>query len=961
MLITLSIGSFAQSFTVSGSVKDEAGAGMPGVNILEKGTSVGTTTDVDGNYRIQVSSGNAVLAFSFIGYRTSEISVADQSSVNLTMEPDVTSLGEVVVIGYGTTERKQITSSVATVDSRDFNKGSVTNPMQFLQGKVAGLSIVRPGADPNAPFDIRLRGLSTFGSNTAPLVIIDGVVGGSLQTLDPNDIESINVLKDGSAAAIYGTRGSSGVIIVTTKTGKNGLSSFDYDTFVAFESIAKSVEIASADRFIEEGGPDLGATTDWLDEVTRTAVTQSHNIGLTGGTATSNYRFSVNYRKVEGIARGNGLDQINSRLNMNHSVLDGRLTFATNLSMNLRRATFVPYEALRFALISNPTAPVYINNDPALGYLEPNTTEFHNPVAIMNETTDDGRYKTMLASTKADFEIIEGLRVSAFYSLQMESDMRSQYFSSRMRFLGSDGLDGRATKEAEDRETQLFEFTGSLNRKIGDVDLNVVGGYSYQKYVYDNFDVFNTGFITDELSYNNLGFGLGINSPNASLRGFASDKGEWLLASFFGRAMINIKDTYFVTAAYRKEGSSRFGVNNRWGDFYSISGGADLAKFFTSPFNVLKVRVGYGVTGNLPNEFYSFQSRLNTTGVTTFNDGTSERLIRLFNYVSNENPDLKWEQKAETNIGLDFGVMNNRLTGSLDVYSRTSTDILFNQPVSQPPNFYAFTLLNLGELKSQGIELVANYAVLNQGKTTFTTGVTMGRNKTEVVKLNNESLQLRGGNAGPPGLNGQTVVRAQVGQELGLLIAPRFLGLDEQGNRILEPLTDVDGDGAIETLDDYPVVGNALPDFELAWNNAFTFGNVDLSFTMRGAFGHSLANINRAYYEVPANRNNYNLIVSKYYLPNMTGNENWNSYYVERADYFKLDNMALGYSFNFTDSPFRKLRVYAAAQNLFVITDYEGVDPEVHYGGNTPLFPGVEDRNSYFRTRTFTVGLNVGF
>ena len=304
--------------------------------------------------------------------------------------------------------------------------------------------------------------------------------------------------------------------------------------------------------------------------------------------------------------------------------------------------------------------------------------------------------------------------------------------------------------------------------------MDIVGGYSYQELDVENFNAFNTGFITDDLLYNNLAFGLGINSDNASLRGFGSAKNESLLVSFFGRAMFNYNDTYFLTAAYRREGSSRFGNNERWGDFYSISGGVDLSRMFDGPFDLLKLRAGYGLTGNLPVPFYSYLSRLNATGVTTFDDGSSERLIRLFNYVSNENPDLKWEQKGELNLGLDFAIFNSRLSGSVDFYQRTSTDILFNQPVSQPPNFYGFTLLNLGELESKGVEVVLNYAVFNKSDLNYTTGITFSHNKTEIVELNGESQVFFGGNLGPPGLNGTLPIRAQVGKELGLIQAPIY-------------------------------------------------------------------------------------------------------------------------------------------------------------------------------------------
>ena len=870
-----------------------------------------------------------------------------------------TNLNEVVVIGYGTTERQQVTSSVASIDENQFNKGNVNNPLQFLQGKVAGLSIVRPGSDPNGGFAVRLRGLSTFGANASPLVIIDGVQGGNLELVDPNDIASIDVLKDGSAAAIYGSRGSSGVIIVTTKKGQVGTRGVTFDAYGTIDEIARSVPIASAERFVEEGGTDLGYNTDWLDLVTRTGVSQTYNLALNGSSGESTYRLSVNYRDQEGIAQNSGFNQFNTRLNLNHAVLDSRLTFTGNASVNIRNASFVPYEALGFALISNPTAPVYIDNDPELGYLEPNTTEFHNPVAILNENTREGKYKTMLGSIRADYEVTEGLTASAFYSLQYRSELYGAYATSAQRFGGFDGLQGRADRSSLDEQTSLFELTAAYKKRVGSIDLNLVGGYTYQQLITENFNVFNTGFITDELGYNNLDFGLGINSEDVTRRGFDSGKGESLLASFFGRALLSFKDTYSFSAAYRREGSSRFGANNRWGNFYSVSAGVDLAKALELPLDRLKIRAGYGVTGNLPGPFYAYRVLLSNAGTIPFNDGNSERNIRLFNYSSNPNPDLKWEQKAELNIGLDFALFDYRLTGSIDAYTRNSTDLLFNQPVSQPPNFFGSTLLNLGELESKGLELVMDYNLINQDALTYTTGITFSTNKTTIISLNEDSQIFFGGNPGPPGLNGTNVIRAAVGEELGQIHAPRFLGLDEAGNRQYEELTDLDGNGTIERFNDWPVVGNALPDFELAWNNSLTFGNFDFSATFRGAFGHSIANISRAYYEVPANINNYNLVITDYYLPEMVGNEEWSDYYVEKADYVKLDNAALGYNFDLGNSSFRQLRVYVATQNPIVISNYTGVDPEPRIAGNA-LYPGVEYRNNYFRSRSYTVGVKVG-
>jgi len=433
--------------------------------------------------------------------------------------------------------------------------------------------------------------------------------------------------------------------------------------------------------------------------------------------------------------------------------------------------------------------------------------------------------------------------------------------------------------------------------------------------------------------------------------------------------MFNYDDKFFISGAYRKEGSSRFGENNRWGDFYSISGGADIAHIVTLPLDILKVRVGYGLTGALPPGLYDYATLLQENGVTVFNDGTSDRNVRLFGYRTNANPDLRWEQKSEFNVGVDFGVLGNKLTGSLDFYTRSTKDVIFLQAVSMPPNLADRTWLNLGEMSSKGFEALVNYTAFTKADFSWTTGITYSMNRSKVVALNGSKVFL-GGGLGPPGLNGIAPIQAAVGEPLGLITAPIYQGLkgaeappDSVGKPRLKPLVDANGDGSINNLD-WPVVGSGVPDFELAWNNSLTYKHFDLSFTFRGAFGHSLINVNRAYYEVPENSSNYNLVVTKYYDPARTGNEAYNSYYVEKADFFKLDNISLGYNFKFTSSPFKLLRLYVTGQNLFVITDYTGVDPEVHYGasgGVEALFPGLEDRNSYFRSRTYTAGLNLTF
>jgi iron complex outermembrane receptor protein len=931
---------------------------IPGANIIIKGTSTGTVSDFDGNYSLNAAVGD-VLSFSYVGYKTQEIRVTESNEVSVALTEDFSTLDEVTVtgIGYGSVQRREITSSVASVDAKDFNTGNINDPAQLLQGKVAGLSIVKPGGDPNSGFNIRLRGLSTFGANSQPLIVIDGVLGGSLSSIDPNDIESIEVLKDASAAAIYGTRGASGVILVTTKRAYGvDASSIEYNTYVALEDVAKFVENSTPAQFVEAGGIDNGFETDWLDLVTRTGVTTVHNLALSDNTQNGNYRASINYRDVEGVASEDGFDQLNARFNLVQRALDNKLTLTFNGGITSRKARFMPYESLRFAIIADPTAPIYNGGNEANGYWEPNTPEYHNPVGIANEVTDEGHFKTLLGNIKANYKFTDNFDLSAFYSLQTESDLRSQYFSSKTRFASSAGLNGRATKFAEDRENELFELTANYQKYFGELKMTLLGGYSYQEFMFENFNAFNTNFITDDLLYNALELGLGTATGNDAFAGMGSQKEESKLISFFGRAMFNYKDQFFVSGTYRREGSSKFGPLNQWGNFYSVSGGADLAEIFELPsFSSLKFRAGYGITGNLPNQNYEYRSRLIRGSRIFFNES---RYLQGVNFASNPNPNLKWEEKAETNIGLDFGVLNSRLYGSIDWYSRNTTDVLQSVSVPVPPNFFPTTLLNIGELKSNGLEIALNGAIVQNENVNYNTGITFSTFNTELVRLDGEREQIFLGNLGPPGLNGVNVIRLAEGERIGDIVAPIFEGLAEDGTRII---TDQNGDGTISQQDDAVVVGNGLPDFELAWSNSFQYKNFDLNVTFRGAFGHSLVNINRAYYESPAAANNYNPVRTKYYLPELTQGENWNSYYVESADFVKLDNMTLGYNLDLGDSKVKSARIFASGQNLFVISGYSGVDPEVHYTyGNNPLAPGVDDRNSYFRTRTISLGLNIG-
>jgi TonB-dependent starch-binding outer membrane protein SusC len=977
LLVFVTTIAWSQSRTVTGKVTSaDDGSGLPGVNVIEKGTNNGTGTDADGNYTINVGS-NATLVFSFVGYQSQEVVVGNQTTINTNLASDVTSLSEVVVVGYGTQEKKEITSSVSSVKAEDFNRGTVNDPVQLLQGKVAGLNIVRPGGDPNGGFNIRLRGVSTFGANSEPLVVIDGVIGGSLSTVDPNDIASIDVLKDASAAAIYGSRGGSGVILVTTKSGKSGKVTVDYNGSYATESVARTIDVMSADEYRQvPGAIDLGSNTDWLDLVTQRGYAQVHNLSFSGGTASTTYRASINLRDTEGVGIGSGFTQLNARLNLSQKALKDRATFTLVLSTTSKYASYGSNAAFNYAIIANPTMPVYDNTTTSAtagarfgGYAERDIFDFFNPVSIAEQNTNDGTDTRLLMSLRAEYDfqdVISGLRSAVFYSQQREHDWRGGYRPKTSKF-GSPGL-GNAYQNSTDRENQLFEWTLNYDKQFGDLQLAVLGGYSYQDFFNHGYGASAGGFTSDVTGYWALPYALQFDQ---GLGGIGSGADGNKLIAFFGRLNFNYKDTYFLSASLRNELGSRFGEGNKSGSFPAVSAGVTLSNLFDLPaINNLKLRVSYGVAGNQPSRSYLSLARYTTSGTFYYNGA----YINTYGPASNENPNLAWEKKSEIDIGLDFSLLNNRLSGTFDYFERTTTDLLFEVAVPQPPNLFPTQVLNIGEVKNGGVELALNYIVKDAGDFRWTTGINLATVSTEIVSLSSGDGGVGFGGEGgirylagmgSPGQNETELIRIKEGVELGQIWGPVKEAVNPDGT---VKFKDLNGDGTFcDCDDDRTVIGNGMPDFTLGFNNSFSYKNFDFNLFIRGAFGHDLVNSYRGFYENTEGTtvSNYNVVKTKYYDPNIT-KAVFNSSHVEDADYVKLDNATIGYNFPVGKGLFTKFRLYVSGQNLFTITDYTGIDPEVRYADVEPepddaLSPGIERRSTYFTTRTFTFGVNLGF
>ncbi len=953
--------------TVNGNVTDENGEPLPGVSVVFKGTTTGTTTDFDGNYRLNVPSGATTLIFSYVGYLPKEVEIGGQSTINIQMEIDVETLSEVVVVGYGTQDKKEITSSVASISSEDFNGGNVNDVSQLLQGKVAGLTIARAGSNPSGGFNIRLRGLSTVGQNTSPLIVIDGVIGADLNSVDPNDIETIDILKDGSAAAIYGTRGSAGVILVTTKQGKAGRTKVDYNGYVSAENVARTVQVMDRDEFLSRPGNvavDEGADTDWYDEITRTAISHVHNLALSGGTEKTTYRASMNYRAIDGVSINSGFRQLNGRLNLTQKALNDKLTLTTNLAVTTRNSDFGFDQAFRYAAIYNPTAPVR-SDDPEFapfgGYFEKPLFDYFNPVAMLEQNVNEGKRKILNMAFQADYDIVEGLRATVRYGTQTENNFNGWYISKEAFWNGPDGRAanglGRAQRRTDESFNELFEATLNYDKTFGDVNLSLLGGYSYQEFVFEGHGATAGNFLTDAFSYNNLGAALDFDN---GLGDVFSYKNNYKLVGFFGRINLNYQGTYFFSASARQEGSTRFGDGNKWGLFPAVSAGVTISNLVDIPMvDNLKFRASYGVTGSIPGESYLSLSTL-VSGGTFFYDGA---FVPSFSPARNENPDLGWETKAEIDFGLDFAMFDNRLTGTMDYYSRTTTDLIYNATVPVPPNITDRKFLNVGEFTSNGFEFAANFLAVDNGNFTWTPGVNFSTFNVELTSLSNDEFDFGGeqliSNLGSPGQNNTNLIRIAEGEPFGQIWGLVYDGLNEDGTWRFR---DLNGDGTINEADEQ-VIGNGLPDFQIGITNSFTFGNFDFNFLLRGAFGHDLVNTYRAFYELPQLAT-YNVVKTDLYNENLTETTGrYSSLHVENASYIRLDNFTLGYSFKLPEnSPVTKARLYLSGQNLFYITDYTGADPEVRFDdAGDILAPGIDRRNTWARTRTFVFGANISF
>lgn len=973
-----------EGHSISGQVTSENGEPLPGVNIIIKGTTSGTVSDLDGKYTIYIPNENTTLVYSFIGYTSEEIIVGGRSAIDIQLKSDIKALEEVVVVGYGTQKRKDITGAVASVSSEDFNPGIAVAPEQLIQGKVAGVNIVQNSGQPGAASTVRIRGANSISAGNDPLYVVDGVplqfgsanlfvssmqgssplsseAANPLNTLNPSDIESIDILKDASATAIYGSRGANGVIVITTKNKKMG-ETVSYDTYVSTSSVRKTLPFLSASQYrnyAQSNGlefPDEGADTYWQDEIFQNAISHNHNIAFGGGSPTTNYRASFGYTSQEGIIISSGLEKYTGRLNANHNALDGRVRIGLNMNYGKIVEDQTPISSninneggniLKDALRWAPTLPVR-NADGSfyqIGELR------INPVSWA-EVDDERNTNFFLGSGNVAFDITDDLTFTINAGYTDENVERFTNIPDTHPAGETEG--GRASINKLTNYSTLVESTLNYHKDITDnSDISVLAGYSFQRFVNEYTFTEANNFVSSSVDWNLI--------QSGNILSNTSFKTANRLISTFGRINYKLLDRYLLTVTIRRDGSSRFGENNRWGLFPSGAFAWRISEenfLESSALSNLKLRIGYGITGNqeIPNNLYRPQLSIAGSAVYVLG-GEAIPSVLPSNYA---NPDLQWEQTSQLNIGLDFGFLEERISGSIDYYEKQTTDLLleFN---TAAPSVVRTQWANVGEVENKGIELFLNVGVIQKTDFNWDANFNFAKNKNEVISLSNEQFsrdEIRTSPASGAISEGLQTQIIKPGLPIGTFYGRKFLGYDENG---MEMFLDEDNDG----IGDLVVIGHALPDFTYGLTNNITWKNFDASLTLRGVVGNDVFNNTANEFSYTNSAPGLNVLESAINDAELSKSQtaSYSSKWLEDGSFLRLDNIMIGYTFNTEKISFlKRARLYITAQNLFVVTDYTGFDPEVrtntNQGGSAPI--GI-DYLSYPRPRAFQLGGSFSF
>ncbi|QGY48040.1 SusC/RagA family TonB-linked outer membrane protein [Maribellus comscasis] len=946
-----------QTKDISGIITGTDGRPIPGVSIVVKGTTIGTVSGVDGDFELTVPVDGEILMFSFVGMKTQEVPLAGKTTFNIIMEEEAIGLEEVVAIGYGVQQKREVTGSISNVSEKDFNKGLTQDAVDLLKGKVAGLAITLGSGDVTSDQTIRLRGTSSLTGSSQPFIVIDGVPGLSLSSVAPQDIESISVLKDASAAAIYGSRSASGVILITTKKGRENQSLIEYDGYMAASTVTNVPDVLTAREWrdytaannIDTEGLDLGANTDWFDEIMRTGVSQNHNLSFSGGGRTSNYRASISYLDQKGVVKDNEMERFNARFTFNQKALNEKLNVAFTGAITTR--DYSPTDTRNFVLAYNmiPVAPVKYDDGT---WFDSQEYDQGNPVRNIEYNSRLNKRSLYFGNIDVQLSLFEGFMAGVKLHKQRETNDYGLYYDSDTERGRND--QGFAQRSNWTSDKHLLETTLNYEKSIGEHKIGLLAGYSYEENYYQNSGAQNRQFVTDFFEYNNLGAGENLR-PSDVWSGANMNK----LVSFFGRANYNYKMKYILTLSLRYDGSSKFGANHKWATFPSVSAAWRINEesFMQGAtfLDDLKLRVGYGISGNQDGiDPYKSLELYGSSGQ-YYDNG---KWYRAYQISQNANENLKWEETSMFNVGLDYNILNNRLSGTIEYYDKRTKDLLYTYQVPVPPYLYPDMLANVGSMSNKGIEFLISGDIVRKNNFRWTASVNLAHNKNEITKLSNDEFSTSSiltGDAWIRGGSSNTTHIVEEGKEVGTFYGWLCHGLDDDGMYIMDDM--IDGEPGL-TNDDRTYIGSAQPKLTYGISNIITYKNWELNFFFRGVYGNDLLNFSKMSYATTQWLPGANVLHDALTI-GLADNPKYCSYYIEKGSFLKLDNISLSYSFDVSKiEEIQKLRLYVTGQNLFTITNYTGLDPEVEMAG---LDPGVEGREYYPKARTISLGVNISF
>jgi iron complex outermembrane receptor protein len=996
LFIVLPFTMLAQNKTVTGKVTNSVGGSpVQGATVSAKGTSAATQTGADGTFQVSVSPAAKKLVISFIGFAEQVVDIEGKSSVDVALTPVSTNLNDVVVIGYSTVRKADVTSSVSKVTEKEFNKGPFQSVDQLIQGKVPGLNISRSGNDPNATPSVILRGVGSFGGSTAPFYVIDGVPALNneiINSISPDNIASVDVLKDASATAIYGTRGANGVIVITTKKAQAGQSFVSYNGQYGVDQVSKRFEVANTQQLRDylsargqsiPTGVDDKANTNWQEVIERTGQTQSHNLSFGGGTTNARFIASLNYFDQLGVIKTSSNNRLTGRINADFSQLNNKLRLGLQLLSGLTNSRYVnPSQALSNALIYSPAANVFTSDGK---YRQTGQLGSFNPLSLLETFKDSKKGTTFSGTATMAIDVFRGFtyNLTATYQRDLQNGkvFATNEYPDQSGLSITNGINGTTGYQARQyenfNERKLLETYINYSKNIHSVTLRALAGYSWQNDQTDGFGAATQNIISSSTGANNLA----LSNPPEGYNGITSSNlDNDRLISFFGRLEAGFYDKYLITATYRRDGSNKFGSNNRWANFPA---GSFAWKIFKENFMAgqklftdLKLRIGYGISGekNLPN--YASVYRYTNSGYGRFYyNGLFVPAIGL-NNAFDPNPDLKWQSTYVLNGGIDYGFLQNRITGSLDFYKKNSKDLLYRVNVAPGTLGAGGQLIkigrqwqNVGEVVNKGIEFQLNFQAVRGKEFNWNTSVNAAYNKGKIISVTanqNDSIDysfIQGA-----GLTDVFTQRLYPGAELGTFYIYEWTGTSADGKQMY-----INGFGKTITgnnnlnnrRDQQAKFGSSLPKVTLGWSNNFVYKNFDLSISVRGQFGNKIMNLTALQLDRdPAYFSGKNVPVRYLNSANTEETPYPSTKYLESGNFVRIDNITLGYNLPKFSSKLKTFRIYVTVLNAAIITDYSGVDPELSLNFNqandTGALAGGNDFNIYPKTRTYTFGLNVG-